>query len=200
VARERGELGGVASLLDAFADSQPEQPAWRIGAMLSRAESDEDLDPARETLATWAADEFSVLPDNGFWLPNMMLLSDVAADLGAGDEARVLFRLLLPYRERFGVVSRILVMLGTIEHALARLATTTGDLDAARAHVDRARAKHAALAAPLLCARTDLADIALRRARGDVEGARALASTVAAEADRHSWPDVLARARRALDA
>jgi hypothetical protein len=194
-ARERGELAGLASLLDAFADSQPEQAAWRVGAVLARAESGDDVDAARQALAALAVDDFAVLPDDGLWLANAVLLADASASLGATDEAAILYRLLAPYRDRVVFVSRILVCLGSVENALARLATTIGEHDLARSYLALARAKHKALDAPLLVARTDLADIALRRATGDDVGARAVAADVAATAKRHGWTDVAARAR-----
>jgi hypothetical protein len=193
-ARERGDLYGLASLLEAFADAQPDQIAWRVGAIVARAESGDDVDAARRALHALAADGFSVLPDNGLWLANAALLADACATLGAPDEAATLYRLLLPFRDRFVVVSRILACLGSVEHALARLATTIGDHDAARAHLALAREKHDGLGAPLLRARTDLAQIELRFAVGDDAGARALAAEVAATAQRHGWTDVADRA------
>jgi hypothetical protein len=194
--RERGELASLASVLESFADAQPEQVAWRVGAVVARAESGADGAVARDALRALAADEFSALADNGLWLSNAALLADACATLGARDEAVTLYRLLLPYRERIVVVARIVACIGSAELALGRLATVLGDLDAAQQHLAAARARHVELEAPLLVARADLAEVERRHAAGEVDGARALAASLAADADAHRWVDVADRARR----
>jgi hypothetical protein len=195
LARDRGALGGVADLLDAFADSQPAQPAWRVAALFARVEAGEPVADAREQLDAFLADDCAALPDNGFLLTNYVLLAETCARLGAVEEARTLYRLLLPYRDRVVVVSRVLACLGSVEHFLALLATTTGDLDAARAHVHAARAGHDALRSPILRTRTDLAEVALLRAVGDDAKADTIATAVAETADAHGWTDIARRAR-----
>jgi tetratricopeptide (TPR) repeat protein len=193
--RERGELAGLASVLESFADAQPEQVAWRVGAVVARAESGDDGAGARAALQALAADDFAALADNGLWLSNAALLADACASLGAREEAATLYRLLLPYRDRIVVVARIVACIGSAELALGRLATVLGDDAAAEEHLRAARARHVELDAPLLVARTDLAEVERRCAAGDVEGARTLATALGGVATTHGWADVADRAR-----
>ncbi|HEX5616505.1 MAG TPA: hypothetical protein VFZ83_15225 [Acidimicrobiia bacterium] len=193
-AREQGRLAGVPELLDALAGRYPAQLAWVASAAMARVEVG-DLDGARRQLEFLAADDFRGLPRTGMWLPTMVGLADVVHALGATREAAALYDLLLPFRDRYVMVSRILVCLGSVEHALGVLATTLGRLDDADAHFARARERHEAYGAPLLVARTELARAGVLDARGDHEGARTTRDEIAALAIEHGWTALLARAR-----
>ena len=87
------------------------------------------------------------IPRNGVWLPNMRLLSEIAYALATPGPAATLYELLLPYRDRFIVTSRVLSV-PRVGRARTRPArdSRTGELDrrggaprAARASARRAR-------------------------------------------------------------
>ena len=166
VARERRELDGLVEVLDALAEEHPNQPGFLTTAAWVRIETGQ-FDEARRQFEAIGADGFDSILRNGVWLPNMRLLSEIACALATPGPAARLVRAAAPYRDRFIVTSRVLSFLGSVEHSLGALAITTGELDRAEAHLTRARAKHVALGAPLLVARTDLAIAALFEARGD---------------------------------
>ena len=194
IAREQGRLAGVPELLDGLAGRYPAQLAWIASAAMARVEVG-DLAGARRQLDFLAVDGFRGLPRAGMWLPTMVGLADVVHALDATDEAGVLYELLLPFRDRYVMVSRILVCLGSVEHALGVLATTLGRYDDAHQHLRRARERHDAYGARLLATRTDLALAELLELRGDHDQARQCREQVARAATEHDWPTLAARAR-----
>jgi tetratricopeptide (TPR) repeat protein len=193
VARERRELDGLAEVLDALAADHPDQPGFVTTAAWVRVQTGE-IDEARRQFAEIRARGFDNMPRNGVWLANMRLLSEIVFALEDGDAAAQLYELLLPYRDHFVVTSRVLMFLGSVELPLGVFAITSGSLDAAREHLDRARAAHAGLVAPLLTARTDLAFAALHDARSEHEAARSLRARVAVRARAANWLDILGTA------
>jgi tetratricopeptide (TPR) repeat protein len=193
VARERRALDGLAELLDILADEHPHQPGFLTTAAWVRVRTGK-YEAARRQFEALGADGFQSIPRNGVWLSNMRLLCEIAHALRAEDHAARLYELLTPYADRYIVVSRVLSFLGSVEHSLGLLALTTGNRDAAEAHLTEARARHDALGAPLLTARTDLAVAELRQARGDEAGARALRAAVRDDALAHGWQDLAAEA------
>lgn len=197
LARERDQLTGVADLLDAFAESQPQQAAWRVASLFARVEEGATVPDARERIAAFVADNCVALQDTGFRLTNCLLVAEVCAQLGDVEGARALYRVLLPYRDRTVVVSRVLVTLGSVEYPLGLCATTVGDLEAAQQHLDAARAAHERLRSPLLTTRVDLACVGLRRALGDELGASQLAASIANVAEERGWANLARRGREA---
>ncbi len=189
VARERRELGGLAEVLDALAAEHPHQPGFVTTSAWVRVQTGqlEDARPQFEQLAAG----FDSVPRNGVWLANMRLLAEIAHALDAREHAATLYEMLLPYRDRFIVTSRVLTFMGSVEYPLGLLALTTGALDDAEAHLTRARDSHVALDAPLLSARTDLALAELRAARGDDVGARALRAEVRSLGEANGWADLV---------
>ncbi len=193
VARERRELDGLVELLDALAAEHPNQPGFLTTAAWVRIETGR-FDEARVQFDAIAADGFDSLLRNGVWLPNIRLLSEIACALETPGPAARIYELMLPYRDRYIVTSRVLSFLGSVEHSLGALSITTGDLDRADAHLAQARANHVGLGAPLLVARTDLAIAALREARGDAAGARELRARLHEEGLANGWLDLAADA------
>ena len=147
VARERRELDGLVELLDALADEHPNQPGFLTTAAWARIETGR-FDEARVQFDVIGADGFTSILRNGVWLPNMRLLSEIACALETPGPAARIYELMLPYRDRYIVTSRVLSFLGSVEHSLGALSITTGDLDRADAHLAQARANHVGLDAP----------------------------------------------------
>ena len=183
VARERRELDGLVEVLDALAAEHPNQPGFLTTAAWVRIETGR-FDEARVQFDAIGADGFASILRNGVWLPNMRLLSEIAYALATPGPAATLYELMLPYRDRYIVTSRVLSFLGSVEHSLGTLSITTGDLDRADAHLAQARANHVGLGAPLLVARTDLAIAALHEARGDTARRRRAPGTPARRGHR----------------
>ena len=188
VARERRELDGLAEVLDALAAEHPHQPGFVTTATWVRVQTGR-LEEARPQFGR-LADGFDAIPRNGVWLANMRLLAEIAHGLDAREHAASLYRMLLPYRDRFIVTSRVLTFMGSVEYPLGLLALTADVLDDAEAHLTRARDAHVALDAPLLTARTDLALAELRAAHGDVVGARGLRAEVRSAGEANGWIDL----------
>jgi hypothetical protein len=196
VARERRELDGLVEVLDALADEHPNQPGFLTTAAWVRVETGR-FDEARKQFDAIEAGGFDSILRNGVWLPNMRLLSEIAFALEAREPAARLYEMLLPYRDRFIVTSRVLSFLGSVEHSLGALSITVGELDRAEAHLARARAEHVGLDAPLLTARTDLAFAALYEARGEAADAADLRTRLRAKAADRGWLDLAADAAEA---
>jgi tetratricopeptide (TPR) repeat protein len=190
-ARERGMLDGLPELLDALALEHPRQPGFVVTAAWARVELGL-LDDAREQLDLLARDDFASLPHNGVWLSNVRSLADIAHALHAQAEAKVLYKLLLPYRNHHVVTSRVLSYWGSVEQPLGVLAMTLGDLPAARAHLERARTMHERIDAPLLLARTDLAQAQVLAAGGDNEAATHVRDRVHELAGANGWTTLAA--------
>jgi tetratricopeptide (TPR) repeat protein len=97
---------------------------------------------------------------------NLARCADIALRVGAAGTAADLYERLLPHREQFatpaGISSR-----GSIELSLGRLASALRRFERADEHLAAAERAHAALGAPLLQARTQLAlgESLLRRGR-----------------------------------
>jgi tetratricopeptide (TPR) repeat protein len=193
VARERTELDGLADVLDALADEHPEQPGFVTTAAWVRTQTGH-LEDARRQLDQLVANGLERIPRNGVWLANMRLLSEIVFAVHDRDAAATLYDMLLPFRDRFVVTSRVLSFLGSVELPLALLAITSRRLDAAEEHVARARRAHVALDAPLLTARADLAAAALHEARGDAEAAATLRARLRTAALAYGWLAVAADA------
>jgi tetratricopeptide (TPR) repeat protein len=116
----------------------PAQPEWRCGLALA-ASVLERREEARAHYGEFARARFATLPKAWFWLLELVALSDVCVHLGDAGGARVLYRLLLPYRERLAVSGRTpVVSLGSVARALAVLAELQGRGETAAHHFETA--------------------------------------------------------------
>lgn len=113
-----------------LADAGDEQAAWEI---------------YREELAAYP----DALPT--FWLTNIAMLSELAAELGDAEGARALYAALAPYAHR-NVVVAYASCWGPVERYLALLAGTYGDEELRGRHARSALARTRAMNAPLLTA------------------------------------------------
>ena len=132
---------------------------------------------ARAVFEDLAADDFSLVPLNLYWLRTMTEMAVVCAGLGDAGRAAVLFDLLSPHADQLVVALRLIT--GTVTHYLGLLASTMGRFDEADAQFRAAEATHRRIGAPTWLARTQLewARMRLRRRDpGDVDGARQLLS------------------------
>ena len=77
------------------------------------------------------------VPRGPRWLPTMVWLAEAAAEVGDVERAAALYRELLPWAGRLVVVETVLVW-GSADHALGRLALCLGAHDDAVGHLDAA--------------------------------------------------------------
>jgi len=159
------------------------------GAIAARAGRRER---AQEVLDGLTVDGLDALPLSSTWLTGMVAIVDIAAALGDEAVAGDAYRLLTPYAAVPTMPSLAVVCLGSTERALGVAALTTGDVDAAVAHQERAVVANRRLGnRPLTAiAEADLADALLRRDRpGDGGRAAAALASAIATADALGMPD-----------
>lgn len=159
----------MRTLLDVYrelADAQPQVPAWRAKVALLQARLG-DREGTAATLAELSAERFSTLPRDAVWVGGLYYLAESVAFLRDRRQARVLYDLLAPFADRIVVIDRALLCLGAVTRVLGLLADVIGDTDTAVSHLAQAVARHDAMHAQALAARTrvDMAEV-LRR-RGD---------------------------------
>jgi tetratricopeptide (TPR) repeat protein len=154
--------------------------AATLAARAGRRES------ARASLDRLAAGGLGALPQSNGWLPGMLVIVELAADLGDGALTREAYDLLVPYADLPVVVSPGLVCLGSTERGLGVAARSFGDLDRAVDHLERAVVANVGLEnRPLwTMARADLAAVLRQRdGRGDRARAADLLRAAVADAD-----------------
>lgn len=120
-----------------------------------------DCDAAIDELSRLAAEEFRAIPRNLIWLPNIVMLSVAAVNIGAPDMIRLLYELLEPYQGRIVSGGGNVVIYGGTSYYLGLLATANADWPAAVKHLEYAREQHARVG---LRPYTAHAEVALARA------------------------------------
>ncbi len=195
LARERRTLHGLPELLESLAEEHPLQAGFSVTAAWVRAEMGE-FDIARDSLDRIARSGFTCIPRNGVWLANMRLLAGTVFEVGARDHVEPLYEMLLPFRDRWVVTSRVVAVWGSVEHSLGLLAFAGGDFERAHMHFDAADAVHDRLDIPIVAARTDLTRIPLLLAEGDEVGAERLRREIHETATARDWTDLAVRSAR----
>ena len=155
VRTEQDRLGELRESLDAQLAMSPDLPVLQLARGFIDAETGR-LEPAGRLLDAVAAKGFA-FPFDRTRAFSLARCADIALRVGADRHAADLYDRLLPHRTQFatpaGISSR-----GSVELSLGRLAVALGRRDAAREHLAAARRAHDRLDAPLLRARTALAD------------------------------------------
>ena len=160
---DSAELGGLVEPYEELAARYPQVPAWHAAlAMLHARRGDEAA--ARAEFEVLAAGDFATVPRDAVWLNAITYCAETAAFLRDVDRARVLLRLLEPYRDRFVLIDRAIVCKGPAGRFLGLLAATVGDTDSAVAYLRDAVARHDAVGAHPLAERTR-ADLSTVEAR-----------------------------------
>jgi len=155
IRRDQGRMGELEAAARKMVEENPARPAWRAALATLLAE-DGRLDEAREEFSRLAAGDFDDIPRDLDWLIAIVLLSDVCADLGDADRAKLLYTNLEPYADVNVVIGLAAVCLGSAANFLGRLAATMGRTYDARRHFKRALEANAALGAPACLARTQV--------------------------------------------
>jgi len=164
---EQGRLEELLPLLERGRD-RPKVPAFRASLALAYLESRRP-DDARPILDASREVRFE-LPMDVAWTSGMTAYAEVAARLRAADAAAIVYERLLPWSDQ--IAFNGLYAFGSIARSLGLLADVLDDLDGADVWFARAAAKHDAMRAPTLLARTyvDWAETLIRRGRGDDRG------------------------------
>ena len=130
---QQGRLRELQAAVEDLVERSPGIPAWRCGLAMLYAEVGE-VDRARGQLDALAVDDFAGLPRDWLWLAAVTVSAQVSHTLGAVDDARALYRLLMPYARRNVVVGAGFACLGSAARYLGLLATTMGNWGDAEAH------------------------------------------------------------------
>ncbi|MBI4514808.1 MAG: AAA family ATPase [Deltaproteobacteria bacterium] len=150
--REQGRVAEVEPMLQGLVAQFPTVPSWRCGLLYALAELNR-ADEAKAQLAILAAGDFAGIPRDMFWLVAMAGLGDVCATLGDVARAELLYRLLLPFRDR-NAVNVVGTCTTSIARPLGRLAALIARPDHARQHFEDALAIEGGMGARPLLAHT----------------------------------------------
>jgi hypothetical protein len=194
VRREQGRLGELLADIRELAHDGPEAVVWR--SVLPLAELDAGHpERARAAYEQALSGGVAGLPRNMYWLTAAAALAEAAAALGDAHGAGELHGVLEPFANRF-VQWSFTGNAGSVHRLLGRTAAAAGRPEAATAHFEAALARHAALdAAPLLArTRCDYGEFLLASDRTRAEDLLREAETAA---ERLGMAGVAARARSA---
>jgi DNA-binding SARP family transcriptional activator/tetratricopeptide (TPR) repeat protein len=181
----QGRLDEMVQSVEDFAEHYPQIVASRCGlgwvyAQLGRSTQ------ARQQLDMLARADFSDIPRDLGWLSILSSLAEVVQFLDDGPRARLLYKLLLPYADRYVVIPALLC-LGSASRALGLLATTLSRFEDAKRHFEHALTMNAHIKAPIWIAQTehDYARMLLLRDRpGDRDKALELLKDALAAANK----------------
>jgi tetratricopeptide (TPR) repeat protein len=190
---EQGRLGELVAPLDRLVRSEGTPGRiWRPGRLLVLLEAGE-RDRAEEAYRELAADDFGGLPGSLFRLTGLVCVAEVCAAIGDAHGAETLLAQLEPFADRL-VQTAFCGCWGSVRRFLGLLEATAGRPDAARAQLETALERHAALDAPGLVARTrcDLGELEIES--GDRERGLELLAQAGAAAAELGMARVAARA------
>jgi DNA-binding SARP family transcriptional activator len=200
VRREQGRLHELLEPIARFAAGEgPVALHWRALLALAHLDSG-DVAAARAAVRAAGGEHVAAIPRTMFWLSTAVALGEAAAVLGDVASAGALYPALVPHADRLAQ-SSFTGCAGSVERVLGRLAATLDRRQAAEAHFEAALARHDAIGAPALAARTrcDLGELLATGGAGErARGASLLAGAAAAAAEL-GMAAVAARAGR-LDA
>ena len=200
----RREQGRLHELLDpiagagAGAGDGPVALHWR--AMLALAHVDAgNVTAARAAVTDALGAGVPAIPPTMLWLSTLVALAEATAALTDAASAEALYPALLPYAHCLAQTG-FTGCAGSVERVLGRLAATLGRPRAAQGHLDAALARHEAIGARALAARTrcDLGEILLTGPADARARAASLLADAAATARELGMDGVAARAGRAL--
>jgi transcriptional regulator with XRE-family HTH domain/tetratricopeptide (TPR) repeat protein len=137
IRREQGRIGEIAPVMKHLAVQDKESETWRPGLALIYSVLGQ-RDECRTIFSAAAAGGFALVPRDSMWVCSLAYLAEVCAYLEDREQAEILYRLLLPFRERAVVAGGATVCLGAVGRFLGLLAKTRGDWEAAESHFQEA--------------------------------------------------------------
>ena len=138
--REQGRLAEIVDGIGAFTAENPSLPIWRLAHAWVYAELDRTAEAERE-LERFAAQNFSDIPRDMYWLMCQWLLAEIVTKLADRRRAETLYPMLLPYRTRCAIVPMSFIG-GSLERSLGLLAGTAGRYEDAADHFEAAIASN----------------------------------------------------------
>ena len=158
LARAQGQLGELGDTIASLARQHSDLAIYRIGlAMVHVAKGNKE--EAGGLASRLIDEEFPNLGDNVFHLLGIAYLAEVCALIGDEGHGEILYGRALRYADHNVVVSWGAACDGSFSHYLGVLATSLGRWQAAEGHFDRALEMNTTLQAPLLIARTRIAQV-----------------------------------------
>jgi class 3 adenylate cyclase/tetratricopeptide (TPR) repeat protein len=155
IRREQGRLAELEPIAAALVEQLPEVPGWRMSLALIHVSTGQ-VPAARVHFDVLAKDGFTHLPRDGVWLAIMAGLTEVCSALGDTARAEQLYDLLLPFRQRFVIISFGFACLGSVANFLGELATVRSRWEEAGRHFDAALEMETQMGARPALARTAL--------------------------------------------
>jgi eukaryotic-like serine/threonine-protein kinase len=182
--RDQGLLRDLPKEVHKYIGERPRVVVWRAGMLLARLDAGE-RDRAREEFESLARRDFAEVPPDLFWLGATCLLAEACCRLADRERARVLYRILKPYKNRNAQIG-LALSVGIVHRFLGGLAAVQERWSIAERHFNAALERSAAMdaATSLAHIRCEYAEMLLARG-GDGDRARAA--------------EHLAEARRAAD-
>jgi hypothetical protein len=164
---EQGKFLDLLPMLEGIEHELGDLPAVKCAMAFFACESGK-LDQARVRLDAMAANDFNDIPRDALWALCITFLARVASELGDGERAATLYRLLAGYEGRLIVAEPLAVLcFGPAAHYLGILAAAMGLAERALAHFEQSLAVGTA---PFR-GHTHLARARVRAARGELDGA-----------------------------
>jgi hypothetical protein len=193
--REQGRLDELLPAIERFAADEPDAGLWRSIQPLAYLDGG-NRSEAHATYARALDGGAATIPRTMLWLTVMASLAEAAARLGDADGGAQLYGELEPYADRL-VQWSFTGNAGSVQRLLGRTAAVAGWHHRACAHFEAALARHTALGAAPLLARTrcDYGEFLLQGRRADRPRARRLLRDAETAARRLGMAGVRARAR-----
>ncbi len=129
IRRSQGRLDELEGPIRAALEQNP-IPGWKAALTLLYCYQGRDAD-ARELLEGFSEDDLRQIPQDWTFLITVCTLIMATRELADKERARVLYELLLPYRNQHVVVADAVVYLGSAVFNLGLSAAAMGDLDEA---------------------------------------------------------------------
>jgi len=155
IRREQGLMAGLEAAARRLVDTNPDRAGWRAALATLLWEAGRVAE-AQAEIDVLAARGFEDITHDGDWMPTVVLIGDLCAELGDTGPARLLYEQLLPYTDHNVVVGLAAVCLGSVATFVGKLAATIGNERGAAAHFEHALDANAALRAPVCLAHTQL--------------------------------------------
>ena len=137
ILRGRGRLDEGIDVVDRYlTENQLIATQVGLGALLAEQGR---FDDARSIFSSFASDDFSQIPRDGYWLTTMSSMSIICARLNDSEKAFTLYRMLEPYQDRIDVFGGpVIFTYDPVATHLGILATTAGQWAEAERHFQRA--------------------------------------------------------------
>ena len=175
----QGRVPEFVGIVGRMAREFPELPVWRAALAIGLIVTGQK-DEGRRLYEEFAREDFESLPHDMIWFTTLSLLGWACELLRDTERAPILYRTLLPYRERT-VQDALAANWGSVERFLGSLAAVTGDYETACEHFEIALERNQAwgMRQAVRLTRAEYAQVLLARGEpGDAERAGSLLRAV----------------------